>query len=217
MKNFVIIGLSTFGYYMAQFLSERNFDVIAIDSDEGRVEAVKPYVTKGIIADARDMETLKKLGVTETDAVIVSLGESIDASLLVVLHLKELGIEEIFVKVLTEDHAKIVNIIGASEIVFPERDSAFKLAQRIDNPNILEYVPLTEGYSVIDLAPPESFTGKTLRELDLRNEYEVQVIIIKEMVPERVIIPTANHVVKDSDLLVVMGKNEDLERLKKIE
>ncbi len=181
------------------------------------MEAVKPYVTKGIIADARDMETLKKLGVTETDAVIVSLGESIDASLLVVLHLKELGIEEIFVKVLTEDHAKIVNIIGASEIVFPERDSAFKLAQRIDNPNILEYVPLTEGYSVIDLAPPESFTGKTLRELDLRNEYEVQVIIIKEMVPERVIIPTANQVVKDSDLLVVMGKNEDLERLKKIE
>lgn len=217
MKTFVIIGLSTFGQYMAQYLAERNFDVVVIDSDENRVERVKPYVKKGIIADATDKETLKKIGIHEADAVIVSLGESIDASLLAVLYLKELGCKEIHVKVLTEEHAKILNIIGVSEIIFPERDSAYKIAQRIDNPNILDYVPVIEGYSIVDLAPPASFTGKTLGELDLRNKYGAQVIIIKEIIPENVVvIPTASHIIKDSDLLVVMGKNEDLERLKSL-
>ncbi|MFQ5825358.1 MAG: potassium channel family protein [bacterium] len=215
MKTFAIIGLSTFGNYMAQFLSQKNYEVIVIDSDENRVEKVKPFVTKGIIADATDKEILKNLGLGEVDAVIVSLGESIDASLLVVLNLKELGVKDIFVKVLTEEHAKILNIIGVSEIIFPERDRAFKLAQRIDNPDVLEYIPLTKGYSIIDLAPPQSFTGKQLGELDLRNKYGVQVIIIKEVIPDNVIlIPKANHIIKDSDILVVMGKNEDLERLK---
>ena len=217
MKTFAIVGLSTFGQYMAQFLSERNFDVIVVDSDEHRVEKVKPYVTKGIIADASDKETLNSLGLSEADAVIVSLGERLDASILAVLYLKELGVKEIYVKVLTEDHARIVNILGDAEIIFPERDSAFKLAQRIDNPDVLDYIPLTEGYGIIDLAPPANFIGKTLGELDLRNNYGVQVIIIKEIIPERVtLIPKATHFIKDSDLLVVMGKNEDLERLKNL-
>jgi len=217
MKTFVILGLSTFGQYMAQYLSERGFDVVVIDSDEQRVERLKPYVKKGIIADATDKETIKRLGVNEADAVIVSLGERIDASLLAVLYLKEMGCKEILVKVMTEDHAKILNIIGVSEIIFPERDSAYKLAQRIDNPNILDYVPVIEGYSIVDLAPPASFTGKTLGELDLRNKFSVQVIIIKEIIPENVlVIPTANHIIKESDLLVVMGKNEDLDRLKSL-
>lgn len=213
----MIIGLSTFGQYMAQYLAERKFNIVAIDADEQRVERVKPYVKKGIIADATDKETLKKLGLKDADAVIVSLGESIDASLLTVLYLRELGCKEIHVKVLTEEHAKILNLIGVSEIIFPERDSAYKIAQRIDNPNILDYVPVIEGYSIVDLAPPASFTGKTLGELDLRNKYGVQVIIIKEIIPENVVvIPTASHVIKDSDLLVVMGKNEDLDRVKSL-
>lgn len=217
MKTFAIIGLSTFGHYMAHFLSEKDFDVIVIDSDESRVEKIKPVVTKGIIADATDKDALKSLGLSEVDAVIVSLGERIDASLLVVLYLKELGVKEILVKVLTEDHARILNIIGVSEIIFPERDSAFKLAQRIDNPDVLDYVALAEGYSIIDLAPPLSFTGKTLGELDLRNKYGVQVIIIKEVIPENIIlVPKAGHLIKESDILVLMGKNEDLERLKKL-
>lgn len=217
MKTFFVIGLSTFGHYVAQFLSERNFEVVVIDSDEDRVERTKQFVTKGIIADAKDKATLKKIGPTESDAVIVSLGESIDASLLVVLHLKELGVKEIHVKVLTQDHAKILNLIGVSEIIFPERDSAYNISQRIDNPNVLDYLPLMEGYGILDIAPPASFTGKTLQELDLRNKYGIQVLIIKEYVPEKnAVIPKANHKVKDSDLLIVMGKNENLERIKEL-
>lgn len=218
MKSFVIIGLSSFGNYLVQFLHERGFGVTAIDSNEERVEEVKPFVTKGIIGNAKDKETLQKIGVEEADGVIVTLGEKVDDSLLVIFHLKELNVKNLYVKVLTEDHAKIVNLIETSEIIFPERESAFKLAQRIDNPNILDYIPLSEGYSIIDWAPSESFIGKSLGELDLKNNYNIQVVSIEETVPNRVkLIPRASHLIKESDILVIIGKNEDLERLKKID
>lgn len=215
MKSFVIIGLSSFGKYLAQFLHERGFRIIAIDSDEERVEEVKSFVNKGIIGNAKDKETLQKIGVEEADGVIVSLGEKVDDSLLVIFHLKELGIKNLYVKVLTEEHAKIVNLIEMSDIIFPERESAFKLAQRIDNPNILDYIPLSEGYSIIDWAPSEKFIGKSLGELKLKNNFNIQVVSIEETVPNRVkLIPRASHVIKESDILVIIGKNEDLERLK---
>ena len=216
MKTFAIIGLSTFGQYMARFLHERNLDVIAIDSDEGRIEKVKKYVTKGIIADARDKATLQSLGLHEADAVIVSLGEFIDASLLVVMYLKEIGVEQIFVKVLTEDHASIVNILGVREIIFPEKDSAYTLAQRIDNKDVLDYIPLIAGYSIIDLNAPEAFVGKSLARLDLRNLFGVQVVIIRQSADDKLVaIPKGDYVVQAQDVLVVMGKDEDLERLRK--
>lgn len=217
MKSFAVIGLSTFGYYMAQFLAEREMEVVVVDSDEKRVEQIKGVVTKGIIADAVDREVLKSLGLADMDAAIVSLGEDIDASLLVALYLKELGLKEIFVKVMTEDHATILTMMGDFEIIFPERDSAYRLAQRIDNPDILDYVPLTEGYSIIDLAPPGDFIGKNLGELDLRNKHGIQVVIIKEKFPkEKIHVPRADYVIKESDVLVVMGKNEDLEEIRKL-
>lgn len=218
MQSFVIIGLSTFGRYLAQYLAEREFDVVVIDSDESKVEEVKPFVNKGIIANAKDKETLNRLGLKESDAVIVSLGDKMDESLLVVLYLNEIGAENVYVKVQTEEHAKIINMIGNAEIIFPERDSAFKLAQRIDNPNILDYVPLAEGYSVIDWSPSRGFIGKSIGELDLQKKYGVQVISVEETVPERVkLIPKADYVIKDSDILVIVGKNEDIQRLKNAE
>ncbi len=218
MKSFVIIGLSSFGKYLAQFLYERGFSVVAIDSDEERVEEVKPYVNKGIIGNAKSQDMLEKIGVKEADGVIVSLGEKVDDSLLVIYRLKELGIKNLYVKVLTEEHAQIVNLIETSDIIFPERESAFKLSQRIDNPNILDYIPLSEGYSIIDWAPTQSFIGKTLGEAALRSEFNIQVVSIEETVPDRIkMIPRAHHVIKDSDILVIVGKNDDLERLKKVD
>ncbi len=216
-KTFAIIGLSTFGQYLATYLAERKFDVIVIDENEARVERVKSIVSKGIIADATDKSTLEKLGIDEADAVIVCLGESIDASLLVVLYLKEIGVGNIYVKVLTEEHARILKLIGVTNIIFPERDSAFTMAQTIDNTNVLDFIPLVEGHSIIDMTPPESFIGKTLGELDLRNKYGVQVIVIKEIAEATVIaIPRADHVVKTSDILFVLGSNDDLEALKQV-
>lgn len=218
MKSFVIIGLSSFGKYLAEYLYKRNFEVIAIDSSEENVEEVKEFLVNGIVGNAKDKNTLLKIGVKEADGVIVSLGEKVDDSLLVIFHLKKIGVQNLYVKVHTEDHARIVNLIETSEIIFPERESAFKLAQRIGNPNILDYVPLSEGYSIIDWAPTKSFIGKSLAEVDLRNKYNIQVVSVEETVPERTkFIPRADHVIKDSDILVLIGTNEDLEALQKID
>ncbi|MBN1783307.1 TrkA family potassium uptake protein [bacterium] len=214
MKTYIIIGLSTFGRYLAQFLSEKSFHVIAIDSDENRVNQVKEFVSKGIVSDAKDIETLQKIGVDKADGVIVSLGDKVDDSMVLVYHLKKMGVKTLYVKVLNDVHAKIINMIGYAEIIFPEYDSAFKLAQRIDNPNILDFIPLSPGYSVMNWSPTRPFVGKSIGESDLKKKYNVMVISIEEMVPHRTnLIPDAGHVIKDSDVLVLIGKNEDLKRL----
>ncbi|MDZ7261476.1 MAG: TrkA family potassium uptake protein [candidate division KSB1 bacterium] len=217
MPNFAVIGLGSFGFFVSKYLAERGFQVIAIDKTEARVNEVKPFVEKAVIADATNKENLINLGLQDMDAVVVSVGDAIDASILVVLYLKELGVKRIIAKAMTLDHGKILDIIGATDIIFPEKDMAFRLAQSLDAPNVLDYLYLAPGYSIIELAPPTSFLGKTLKQLDLRNKYGVQIIIIKEVVPENIIVvPKADHVIKDSDILVAMGKDEDLERIKKL-
>lgn len=216
MKTYIIIGLNSFGQYLAQFLSEKSFNVIAIDSDESKVNQVKAYVGKGIVTDAKDLETLQKIGVQKADGIIVSLSEKVDDSMVIIYHLKKLGIKKLYVKVLNDDHAKIVNLIGDAEIIFPEWDSAFKLAHRIDNPNILDFVPLSDEYSILDWVPTRKFIGKSIGESELKDKYNVMVISVEETVPNRTkLIPRSNHIIKESDVLVVIGRNEDLEKLKK--
>lgn len=214
MQSFMLIGMSTFARFLAKYLYERNFEVIAVDQNELRIEKVKAYVTKGIIGDAKDEDFLRKAGVTDVDAIIVSLGRKTDDSLMIVYHLTQLKIENIYVKVVEEDHAKIIQKIADCEIIFPEQESALRLAQRIDNPNVLDFIPLTEDYSIIDWTPNEEFLGKSLGELNLKKEYGVQVISIERKHKEVKLIPKANHLIEQGDVLVVIGENNSLEKLK---
>jgi trk system potassium uptake protein TrkA len=214
MRSFAIIGLSTFGFYLSKYLSDRGFDVLAIDLDESRIDKVKEFVTKAVILDATDKNALESLGITDVDVVIVSLGDRIDASILVTLYLKELGVKEIIAKASTEDHGKILDRIGATTVVFPERDSALRLSRSLENINVLDAVPLSPGVSILEFGPLNSFLGKTLRELDLRNKYGVQIVVIKELVPENlVIVPLPDQKIKDSDILVGIGRDKDFERM----
>lgn len=217
MRKIAVVGMSSFGFFLCRALTDRKLSVMAIDSNEARIDDVKPFVEKAIIADATDKEVLENLGIAEADVVVVSLGERIDASILVTYYLRELGVKEIYAKAISEDHGKILNVIGASEVIFPEKDMAERLANRLERSSILEYFEIAEGYSIIEWAPPESFVNKTLAELDLTNKYNVQVIMVKEVVPERVtVVPKATQLIKDSDGLVLLGRDEDLERLQKI-
>jgi len=157
------------------------------------------------------------LGLAELDVVIVSLGDYVDASILVTLYLRELRVKKIVAKAITEDHGKILDIIGATQVVFPERDEAYRLAQTIETDYVLDSISLSEGISIIEIAPPNDVVGKTLGEVDLRNRYGVLVLIVKELVPEKIVmIPTADHMIKDSDILVILGKDEDLAKIKKL-
>ena len=217
MRNFAVIGMGSFGHYTARFLSERGMAVLGVDLNEPQVQQIKPYIEKAVIADATNKEVLEQLGIQDMDGVIVSVGDKIDVSILITLYLKELKVQNIIVKAITEDHGKILHIIGASEVIFPERDVAAKLAEQLANPNVLDTLRLGPDYSIVQFAPPESFMHKSLRELDIRQRYNVQVLAIKELVPENlIVVPPSSYTIKDSDTMLVVGKLEDIEDLKKL-
>lgn len=216
MRSFAIIGLSSFGYFLALELGREGMEIIAIDVDEEKIEKIKPHVQKAVIADGTDRTTLESLGLEELDGVVVSLGH-ISSSVLATLHLRELHLKRIVAKALSEEHGKILEMVGATDIIFPEKDEAMRMAHTLTHENILDHIPLAEGYSILEIAPPQSFLHKSLEELNLRRDHGIQVIVVKEMVPERVIpVPTAEYVIKDSDILIIMGRDEDLKRIQEL-
>jgi trk system potassium uptake protein TrkA len=213
MKNIAIIGLSSFGYYLCETLNEYGFNIMAIDMKEELVNQVKSFVRKAVIGDARDKKFLMQLGIQDFDTVIISVGSRMDTSILITLFMKELKINEIIAKAINEDHAKILEKIGATRIIFPERDMGVRMAHTIASPNFLEFIPLTEGFSLIEVSPMKEWLGKKLKEIDLRKKFKVQITMIREIVPSRVVIPDGEFVFKDSDILYIIGENESIHKL----
>lgn len=212
--KFAVIGMGAFGSNIAKTLYEKRQQVVAVDSDREKIEEVKTFVSHAVQMDAADKENLEALGVKDMDVVIVSLGPEMEASILTVLYLHELGVGRIIAKALTEDHAKILDAVGATDVIFPEKDMAIKTALRLSNPNVLEYLPLSSGMSIQEIAPPEEFIGKSLRELELRNRYGIQVIAVREIIPEKTtFVPRSDFVIKDSDILIIMGEEKELAKL----
>ncbi len=212
--KFAVIGLGSFGSNVAKTLYEKDHEVLAVDRDKNKIEEVKTFVSHAVHMEAAVKENLEALEIQDMDVVVVSLGPEMEASILTVLYLKELGAERIVAKALTEDHGKILDAVGATEVIYPEKDMAIKTALRLSNPNVLEYLPLLSGIDIQEIAPPEKFIGKSLKDLDLRNKYGVQVIAIKEIIPEKTTyIPKADFVIKDSDILIMMGEQEQLDKI----
>ena len=215
--KFAVIGLGSFGSNVAKTLYGKKHEVLAVDTDKEKIEELKTLVTHAVQMDAAVKENLRALDIQEMDVVVVSLGPEMESSILTVLYLHELGAQRIVAKALTEDHGKILDAVGATEVIYPEKDMAIKTALRLSNPNVLEYLPLLSGIDLQEIAPPEKFIGKNLKELDLRNRFGVQVIAIKEIIPEKMtIIPKADFVIKDSDILILMGDQKQLDKLNKL-
>ena len=215
MKQFAIIGLGNFGYYLATHLYEKGHDVLAIDKDPNLVQKIKDHVTQAVVADATDSKTMDSLSIHEMDAVVVCIGTDLGASIHTTLILKDVGARRVYAKAITEPHGRILRKVGAQEILFPEKDLAISLAERLHNPSLLDYLPFFEGYSIIELKPKESFVGKELKELDLINKYGVQVIAIKKVASGKLtMIPTGKYVLKDDDVLILLGPNDGLDLLR---
>jgi trk system potassium uptake protein len=215
MKRYAVIGLGNFGFYAAKSLYEDGNEVVAIDSDKARVHGIDPYSTEAIVLDATDNEALRSLGLESMDGVIVSTGTKISTSILICLHLQEMGVKKILAKALDEDHGKILKRVGATEIIHPERDMAIRISRSLSRPNILDFIPLAEDYDLVQVGPPKEFIGRTLNELNLRAKYNVHVIAIKELVPDNfLLVPPADFVIKDSDILIMLGKSEDIKKIK---
>ena len=179
-KHICIIGLGEFGTELAQELS-RQCEVLVLDQDENRVNAVVDQVQRALIMDVRDFAGLGSVVTADFDEAIVSIGEDLEASILCTLHLRKIGVPSIQAKAKTEDHAAILRSVGATEVIFPERETARRVAAHIINPNLLDFVPLEADYRVMDVAPPDDFYGSSLEALDLRKRFGVFVIAIREL------------------------------------
>ncbi len=215
MKQFAIIGIGTFGYNLATHLYEKGHDVLAIDKDNHQVQEIKDSVSQAVVADATDRKALESLPIKEMDAAVVCIGSDLSTSILVTLNLKDIGVKRVFAKAITEPHGRILHKVGALEVLFPEKDLAISLAERLHNPNLLDYLPFLEGYSIIELVLPKSFIGKELKDINLINQYGIQVLAIKKIVPDQLnMIPTGKCVLKDGDILILLGPNDALDLLR---
>jgi trk system potassium uptake protein len=215
MKRVVVIGLGIFGFNIAKDLYENGIEVIAVDKNKEVIQKIKGFSTKAILADGRDKDILESIGIQPDDVVIVSFGEDLAASTLITLHLKEMKVKTIIVKAPNEDHKHVLEKVGATEVIIPERAMADKVAKSLISPNVLDYIPLSQDYTICEIAPPPSFMGKTIGELHLRSRYHIEVIAIREMLPERLtMVPRADFIIKDSDVLVAIGKEKDIQKIK---
>ncbi len=212
MRRFVVIGLGKFGSNVARTLFARGHEVVGIDSDAQRVQDVRDFVTRPVTTDSTEPENLRALDLARADAAVVSLGERMDASILVTLYLKELGLKKIVVKAVSEDHGKILTLIGATAVVHPERDTAVRLAHALGALSIVEYLPLGVGFGLEELSAPRSFWGRDLRDLGIRKRHQVLVVAVKHG-DDVSLVPGAEYVVREGDVLVVVGKDEGLAAL----
>jgi trk system potassium uptake protein TrkA len=214
VKRAVVVGLGIFGFNIAKDLYENGMEVIAIDKNREMIQKIKDFSTKAILADATDMELLKTIGIQEDDVVIISFGEDLAASTLLTLHLKEMKVKDIIVKAPNEDHKRILEKVGATEVIIPEREMASKVAKSLISPNVLDYIPLSQDYTICEIAAPSSFLGKSIGELQLRKKYQIGVIASRDVLTDQVqMIPAADFVIKDSDILVVIGKEKDIQKI----
>jgi trk system potassium uptake protein TrkA len=223
MRQIAVIGLGRFGFHVAETLTKLGHEVLAIDSDEEQVARVGEFATYAVQCDATDEKALRAVSAQNVDMAVVSIGENIEASLLVVMTLKELGVERVLAKAVTALHGKILENMGVSEVIYPERDAGIRLAHRLTAPNVLEYLQLSPGYSIEEVEVPEPLIGKPIGDSQIRAGFRVNIIAVKKKVQTMIkgvlqsrdlvnFTPAPTDVMEQGDVLVVVGREEDLEK-----
>jgi trk system potassium uptake protein len=214
MKRVIVIGLGIFGFNIAKDLYENGFEVVAIDKNKDAVQKIRDYATKAILADGTDKEVMDLIGIQEDDVVIISFGEDLAASTLITLHLKQMKVKNIIVKAPNEEHKLILEKVGATDVLIPEQEIANKVAKSLISPNVLDYLPLSDDYMLFELAPPNSFIGKTIGDLELRGKHHIEVLAVKDIITDKMhMMPRADFVIKDGEILVVVGKEKDIQKV----
>jgi len=211
-KIFGVIGLGRFGYHVAKTLAQGGAEVIACDSDEEKVRQIADLVSMAFVLDATDEKALKESGIVNADTVVVSIGENIEASILIVVQLKELGVKEVIAKAANPMHGKILERLGVDRVIYPERDMAIRLAHSLLMGQFIEEIPIGDQFSIFEIKAFEALFGKTLRELDLRRRFGVSVLAIKRQ-DSMLVNPSGEEKILEGDILVVLGTTEQLAKL----
>lgn len=213
-REYVVIGLGRFGGSIVRELNALDMDVMAIDADEARVNEFSDIATHAVIADTTDEAVMKSLGIRNFDHVIVAIGENIQASTLTTLILKELGVKKVTAKAQNDYHAKILNKIGADTVVHPERDMGRRIAHNVASASVLDYLELSDEYSIVEIKAGERLAGSSILELDVRANYGINIIAVKRG-KDIIVAPDPNENIEFQDILIVIGHDNDLNRFEK--
>ncbi|MBM7562285.1 potassium channel family protein [Fusibacter tunisiensis] len=213
-KQFVVIGCGRFGESLAVKLAEMGSEVMAVDASAEIIQNISDKVTYAVQADVTDENAIKALGIRNFDVAIISIGSDIQASILVTLMVKEMGIKHIVAKAQNTMHAKVLYKIGANRVVFPEKEMGIKVAKSLISSNVLELIDLAPDYSILEINMNDEWIGKTLVEINMRRRYSISVIAIRRGDEMDINVEPDQVLLKD-DILVVVGHNKDLEKIEK--
>lgn len=212
MKSFLVIGLGRFGTALVQRLCDQGNEVLALDLREDRVQAVADLVTRAAAGDGRDAEVLRALGARNFDCAVVACSSNVGDSALITLNLKELGVPRVVSKASSVVHRKVLEKIGADQVIFPEQEMALRLARSLDNGDILNFIELSDEYSMVEHLLPKSWAGRSIVDLDIRAKYRLTIIAVRRE-GEMTISPGRDFIFQTGDCLVVLGRNDDIQRL----
>ena len=218
MKSFIVIGMGRFGSALACELTELGNEVLAIDENEDAITRVADSVTHAVVGDAKDENVLRSIGARNFDCAVVAIAGDIQDSVLVTLMLKEMGVKTVIAKAQSALHMRVLERIGADRVVFPERDMGQRVAQNLAASNIIDFIELSDDYSIMEISCPERWFGKTLKDTNVRGLYGINVIAVRggDDAHKVTVSPPANYEFQSGDVLVVIGGNFDLERLREL-
>ena len=215
MKSYVVVGLGRFGSETARQLYRCGCEVLAIDLKGDLVQQVANDVTHAVVGDSRDKEVLRALGVGEFDCAVIAIGDDLASSVLATMNMKELGVPYLVCKAHDDVHRRVLQKLGADRVVIPEQENAARLAKSLSSPNLLDYIELSEEYSIIELPAPQSWVGKNLKELNVRAKLGVNILAVRRN-SKMDVSPAADFTFADGDIVVVLGDTRALKAVERL-
>lgn len=215
MKSYVVVGLGRFGSETARQLYRCGCEVLAIDLQGDLVQQVANDVTHAVVGDSRDKEVLRALGVGEFDCAVIAIGDDLASSVLATMNMKELGVPYLVCKAHDDVHRRVLQKLGADRVVIPEQENAARLAKSLSSPNLLDYIELSEDYSIVELPAPKAWIGKNLKELNVRAQLGVNILAVRrDGVMD--VSPAAEFAFAQGDIVVALGDTKALDALQKL-
>lgn len=212
MKSILMIGMGRFGRHLCENLSSLGNEIMIVDQKEENLEGLLSIVVSAKIGDCTNVSVLKSLGVSNFDICFVCIGTNFQSSLEITSQLKEMGAKRVISKATRDIHAKFLLRNGADEVIYPERDIAEKVAVKYSRDNVFDYIEISDEFSIYEITPEPSWIGKSLKELNIRNKYNITVMGTKK--GEAIhLMPKAEHVIQSNEHLMVMGRTKDIDKI----
>lgn len=215
MKSYIVVGMGRFGMEVARQLYKQGCEVVAMDVSSDLIQQIADHVTHAVVGDGQDKAVLKSLGVSSFDCAVVAIGDNLAASVLITLNMKELGVKHVVCKAYDETHRRVLEKLGADQVVIPEFDQAARLAKSLSRTNVLDYIELSEEYGIVDVPSPAAWNGKSLKELNVRAALGVNILAIRRQGKIHVS-PGADFAFCQGDIVVMLGDEKALKKVQKL-